>query len=121
MVKIELLDTRIEIPFEDKEGNVVETLYFDRSDDSLQKLEKSIGVVEKKMKELEESESGWDTSKTFVKEAIDTVFGEGSFEKLYKISPSIQIIMHYFLQMAIGIRKQIADEQSEEKLKKYLG
>lgn len=121
MVKIDLLDTRLEIPFQDKEGNIVETLYFDRSDESIKKLEKSMKAVEKKSKELEDADSGWESSKAFTKEAIDTVFGKGSFDKLYKISPSIQIIMVYFLRMAVGIHKEIVEEQSEEKLKKYLG
>lgn len=121
MTVIKLQSNFIEFPFEDNNGKTVLTLKFDKSDESIINLEKSIEKFEKEKEKLanKENASFEDGKKVFAK-IIDSVFGEGSFEAMYKLSPSTINVLKYFTQMANGIFKEINTEKEQEKFNKYL-
>jgi len=52
------------------------------------------------------------------------MLGEGAFEKIYKLSPSVIYCMEYFKQIVEGIEEELRAmgfvESQAEKAKKYL-
>ena len=124
MKPILLKSNKIEIPFQDANGNVVLTLWFDKGDEPLKKLEKEFEKIKETQKELEivgdDFESSFDKSKESIKQAADVLFGIGSFEKLYDLNPSISIVADYICQIAIGIKEELESETLKDVQNKYL-
>ena len=125
MKPILLKSNKIEIPFQDANGNVVLTLWFDKGDEPLKKLEKEFEKIKETQKELEivgddDFESSFDKSKESIKQAADALFGIGSFEKLYDLNPSISIVADYVSQIAIGIKEELESETLKDVENKYL-
>ena len=125
MKPILLKSNKIEIPFQDTDGNVVLTLWFDKGDEPLKKLEKEFEKIKETQKELEivgddDFESSFDKSKESIKQAADVLFGIGSFEKLYDLNPSISIVADYVHQIAIGIKEELESETLKDVEQKYL-
>ena len=125
MKPILLKSNKIEIPFQDSNGNVVLTLWFDKGDEPLKKLEKEFEKIKETQKELEivgddDFESSFDKSKESIKQATDVLFGIGSFEKLYDLNPSISIVADYVYQIAIGIKEELESETLKDVENKYL-
>lgn len=121
MTVIKLQSNFIEFPFEDAEGNIVLTLKFDKSDENIKKLEQSIEQFEKEKTKLKnKKDATFEDGKKVFKRSIDSVFGEGSFDDMYQLSPSTIIIGEYFIQMAEGIFSELNNENTQKKLDKYL-
>lgn len=100
-------------------------LRFDVSDDSLVKLRSNITKVEENFNKLtEDNEAGIEQVKNILKEVYDNLFGDGTFEQVYEISPSVLIVTEYFLQIANAIRKELNKRgfqtSPHEKAQKYL-
>lgn len=121
MAVIKLQSNFIEFPFEDDKGNIVLTLKFDKSDENIKKLEKSIDQFDKEKDRLsKKSNAAFEDGKQVFKECVDSVFGDGSFDSMYKLSPSTINVLKYFIQMAEGIFEEINTEKEQEKFNKYL-
>ena len=125
MKPILLKSNKIEIPFQDANGNVVLTLWFDKGDEPLKKLEKEFEKIKETQKDLEivgddDFESSFDKSKESIKQAADALFGIGSFKKLYDLNPSISIVADYVYQIAIGIKEELESETLKDVENKYL-
>lgn len=121
MKPIQLKKTVIDIPFMDEKGKEALVLHFDQSDEKIKRLYDSFDEIQSIAKKLEKEESdNFEEIKDFLKKAIDSIFGEGSFDQLYAISPSIQIVAVYFAQMAIGIKEELEQEDIKSIEKKYL-
>ena len=125
MKPILLKSNKIEIPFQDANGNVVLTLWFDKGDEPLKKLEKEFEKIKETQKELEivgddDFEASFDKSKESIKQAADVLFGIGSFKKLYDLNPSISIVADYICQIAIGIKEELESETLKDVQNKYL-
>lgn len=121
MAVIKLQSNFIEFPFENEKGEVVLTLKFDKSDENFKQLEKTYDELNKKMGKInEQEESEVEQGKEILKEAVDQIFGEGSFDKMYQLSPSILLVFKYLVQMVEGIYQEINIDKDTELLKKYL-
>lgn len=121
MKPIQLKKTVIDIPFMDEKGKEALVLHFDQSDENIKRLYDSFDEIQSISKKLQEEESeDFEEIKCFLKKAIDSIFGESSFDKLYAISPSVQIVAVYFAQMAIGIKEELEQEDIKSIEKKYL-
>lgn len=121
MAVIKLQSNFIEFPFENNEGKTVLILKFDKSDDNIKKLEKSIDQFEKEEKKLMAKQNAtFEDGKKVFKKSIDSVFGEGSFDAMFDLSPSTLIIKEYFAQMVEGIFDEINNDKTQKKLDKYL-
>lgn len=72
----------------------------------------------------EEDEKAVEQAKSILKRAFDLILGDGAFEKIYELSPSVIICMHYFTQITQGIEEELRKrgfaESVQEKAKKYL-
>ena len=122
MKAIQLKKTVFEIPFNDEEGNEVLKLEFDRSDENIKRLYSSTDGIEKKLEVFEKSnnDDDFEGATTIVKEMVDSILSEGSFDKLYKLNPSLQIVITYFYQIVIGIKEELVSEDIKAVVNKYL-
>lgn len=93
---------------------------FETSDENIQRLYD-------KAKELEAQENEVDATdlealKADIKLGYDVILGEGAFEKVYEISPSVLACRSYLFQVVDGIVAEIQKRSSvkEEKYNQYL-
>lgn len=123
MKAIQLVTNTIEIPFE-KDGEVLFTLHFDRTDKNKKRLQKSFKDLEEKIEVFEkkgEEDTALDEGISFVKDVANKLLGEGSFEKMYEINPSFEIVAKYLYLIMIGIKEEFEEEDLKAVESKYLG
>lgn len=116
---IRLQSNFIEIPIADEKDEVVYTFRFDKRDENVRRFDKvlaEMGDLEEKVNNAKDYES----ARSFTKKNIDFVFGEGTFDALYKINPSLSIVSAYFFMACQYIRDEL-DVTREETIAKYIG
>src|SRR5690554_752169 len=103
------------------------TLKFDLSDEAMLNLEKKMTDVQKSFAEVDENDSDEEAIekvKNIIRAAFDEIFGEGTFDKVYAISPSTLIVAEYFMQIAQGLQEEMRDRgfitSPQDKVEKYL-
>lgn len=103
------------------------TLKFDLSDEAMLNLEKKVTDVQRSFAEVDENDSDEEAIekvKNIIRSAFDEIFGEGTFDKVYAISPSTLIVAEYFMQIAQGLQKEMRERgfitTSQDKVEKYL-
>ena len=120
MKTILIQTNKIEIPFNDSEGNTLLTLYFDKSDKNIQRFYDQYEEIQKLSAEM--TENNVDEAKDYLKQVFDAILGEGSFDKVYDINPSIIVVAAYLLQIVEGIYQELQSTSGagQDVLKKYL-
>lgn len=120
-IKIQTKDSYIPIFLGDLE------IRFDISDDSLTKLRKGASKVQEELdaiKEPEDEEKATEEMKGVLKRGFDFLYGEGTFEKVYEITPSVMVCFEYFQQMTDATFKELdkrgLSPSQKEKAKQYL-
>ena len=100
---------------------------FDVSDESIKKFRNEAIKVQKELEEIaisDNDDEALEQAKEALKRGFEIMLGEGSFKKIYDISPSLVLCMQYFVQIAIGIEEELkimGFSQSQKDLaKKYL-
>lgn len=100
---------------------------FDVSDESIKKFRNEAIKVQKELEEIaisDNDDEALEQAKEALKRGFEIMLGEGSFKKIYDISPSLVLCMQYFVQIAIGIEEELKNmgfSQSQKDLaKKYL-
>lgn len=124
MRAIKLVTNTIDIPFEDEKGKVLFTLHFDRTDENKKRLMKSFEDLDEKMNELtakNEDDVTIDEGVAFLKETADKLLGEGSFDKMYEVNPSFEIVAKYLYLIMVGIKEEFEEEDLKAVESKYLG
>lgn len=125
MVKaINIKSTVVKVPFVDDEGNTKLELSFDKKDITEQKITDLQNEMLKNVALMsnQEEKNDFEQLKTVMTTVIDSIFGEGSFDKLYELSPSWSIVLHYFIEMIELIKTETENELSEMQsaLNKYV-
>lgn len=102
-------------------------LRFDISDESIKNLRTELIAVKDRVEKTQISEKGekaLEQLKEVLTNGFDTVFGEGTFDKVYEISPSIFIVVDYFKQIFDAVFKELENRgltaSTQEKAQKYL-
>lgn len=120
-IKIQTKDSYIPIFLGDLE------IRFDISDDSLTKLRKGASKVQEELdaiKEPEDEEKAMEEMKGVLKRGFDFLYGEGTFEKVYEITPSVMVCFEYFQQMTDATFKELdkrgLSPSQKDKAKQYL-
>jgi len=121
-IKIQTKQTYVPVILGDLE------LKFDISDESILKLEKSAGKVKSELEKVKvtskNEEEALEKSKQALKKGYDFLFGEGTFEKVYELSPSVAICAEYFEQIALGLFEELEkrgfSKTTQSKVQKYL-
>lgn len=85
-------------------------LEFIFTDDSMTKVRKELLKTQKKIGRIEGED--WDDkeidkAKTILTEAMDSMFGDGAFEQLYKMTPSVIVVLDYFRLMVEGVTEEL--------------
>ena len=115
-IKIQTKTTQIPIEFDDKL-----TLYFDMSDDNIDRLFKAQKTFEKEISEIDNDDI--DGLKEMLRKAYTLFLGEEAFDKLYELSPSVVILTNYFWSIVEGLQEEIekrAGQTQMQKVEKYL-
>ena len=99
-IKIQTKTTQIPIEFDDKL-----TLYFDMSDDNIDRLFKAQKTFEKEISEIDNDDI--DGLKEMLRKAYTLFLGEEAFDKLYELSPSVVILTNYFWSIVEGLQEEI--------------
>ena len=99
---------------------------FDVSDESVKKFREDATKVQKELTNItvEDEDKALELTKDVLKRGYDLILGEGAFEKVYNLSPSVLITMKYLEQIVEGIAAELKalgfEQSSQEKAKKYL-
>lgn len=120
-IRIQTQDTFIPVELGDL------TLKFDISDESLINLRRKMEDVQnvaKNIKETSNDEEVIEQVKSIIGKAYDEVFGKGTYDKVYEVSPSVFITTQYFMEIAQGLNKEMENRgftvSTHEKAKQYL-
>lgn len=102
-------------------------LKFHFEDDSMTKVRNTLLRTQKEIGRIEGDD--WtdkevEKAKAILTKAMDSMFEEGAFEKLYAMTPSVIIVLDYFRLMVDGVteelsKKGIASDEGDI-AKKYL-
>lgn len=123
MKTVKLKSKDIVIPFEDTNGEVVLELSFKRDDRILVEIIESIEEVTKRFEAYEQSENfTYETARERVKEAIDTWLGDGVFDKLFALSPSVTMVIDLVSQVLVILGEELGNitREKQQKINKYL-
>ena len=115
-IKIQTKTTQIPIEFGDEL-----TLYFDMSDENIQKLFKAQETFEQEISEIDNDDI--DGLKGMLRKAYTLMLGDDAFDRLYELSPSVVILTNYFWDIARGLVDEIekrAGQTQMQKVEKYL-
>lgn len=100
---------------------------FDLSDESIKKFRKEALEVQKEFHSItvsEDDEEALEQAKSVLKRGFELILGEGAFEKIYDMSPSVMTCMNYFVQLEEGIEQELKErgisQDQVEKAKKYI-
>lgn len=85
---------------------------FKVTDDAVLNFRKNSLAVMEELKGLqikpdEEDETIMEKVKEVLQKGFDTILGEGAFEKIYDMTPSVFLLMRYFEQLAAGLAEEL--------------
>jgi len=85
---------------------------FKVTDDAVLDFRKNSLAVMEELKGLqikpdEEDETILEKVKEVLQKGFDTILGEGAFEKIYDMTPSVFLLMRYFEQLAAGLAEEL--------------
>lgn len=118
MIKINVEKTAIPIEI----GDLM--FEFDITDKAIDKFRENALSVEQDLMSLDADQ--YDNKdlgqvKEVLRKGYDTLLGVGAFDQVYKLSPSVSVMMNYFIQITDGIQQQMSErvkyrsEQSKER------
>lgn len=98
---------------------------FDTTDESIQSFYKNADMVQKEMEEINPAEGKEiESSRVVLEKGFDYMLGEGSFEKIYEQTPSIMLLMGYYVDLAESLTEELKSmgltQSQKQKVEKYL-
>lgn len=93
--------------------------------DAVEKFNEKGDKLDKKIKDEElDYKEEFEVTKDFARESIDYLLGEGAFDKMYEQTPSLKLVIKYFLEIAESLKVELEaqgiDTDQNEKMKKYI-
>lgn len=120
---IKIQTQKPEIPIEI--GNL--KFSFDVSDESVKAFREQGIKLQKELEQIEaglNDDSALDATKDALRRGFDLFLGEGAFDKIYELSPSIMIVADYFVRLSEGIEREIQNmgysRTQQHKAQKYI-
>ena len=96
---------------------------FDTSDESIKNFYEDHERITKEMQEAELSKDNYEGAKEALRKGYDFFLGEGAFDKVHEQTPSLPLLVGYFLQLSESIAEELKDmgltESQREKAMKY--
>lgn len=125
-IRIQTQDTFIPVEIGEVE------LKFKADDDSLNKIINAVDDFNERAEALETKvrseelsyDAEFEATKELLKDSFDYLLGDGAFDKIYNQTPSLKLVLNYFLEISEGLKKELEergiDTEQNEKMKKYL-
>ncbi|MDG4973895.1 hypothetical protein OGZ44_06535 [Lactococcus lactis] len=122
MKPIQIEKATLDIPFVDSNGKTQLVIEFDRTDENIKRLYASFEDLEKTKNELSVTEDGnvIDDAKDFIKDIMDPIFGEGTFDKVYALCPSVVAAVVHFYKMSMALKEELEMDDFKNFEEKYL-
>lgn len=122
MKTIQLDKTTIDIQLASPDGKEKLIIQFDTSDENIKHLYNEFESIEKvKRKDVpKDVPEGLELRKNELRQTIDLFFGEGTFEKVYVLLPSISKIDKFFVQVVAAIAEELELKDFKNFEEKYL-
>ena len=100
---------------------------FDMTDESVIAFRENGRRIQEELGKLqidEDDDETLDQVKDILKRGYDLILGDGAFEKVYELSPSVIVCMNYLEQIVIGIEQELNKKgfslSQKEKVQKYI-
>ena len=100
---------------------------FDVSDESIKKFREDALKIQKELENIESIDNdkeALEAAKNVLHRGYSIILGDGSFEKIYELSPSVIICMKYLEQIVVGIEEELRNkgysQTQKEKAQKYI-
>lgn len=98
------------------------------TDESVLQFRKNGAEIQQELERVEQIEDDDEKALEQAKDALhrgfDLILGEGAFEKLYEMTPSVPYLMEYFVQLGEGIHEELqalgAYESIQKRAEKYI-
>lgn len=94
---------------------------FDITDENIERFKEGADKVQKEFESIVGDDL--DASKAALKKGFDYILGEGTFDKIYDMSPSVVIVMNYFKAVTEGIGNELdkrTGNTAQQKAQKYI-
>lgn len=92
------------------------------TDESVLQFRKNAAEIQQELEEVEQIEGddgeALEQAKGVLRRGFDLILGEGAFEKIYEMTPSIPYLMNYFVQLGEGLHKELQDLGAYESIQK---
>jgi len=114
-IKIEKKQTEIPIEIGDLK------FAFDVTDESIQRFRENAIKIQQELEVIDDEEEDFNKAKDILKKGFDVILGDGAFERVYQMTPSIPYLLNYFIQLVDGLTEEINDIGAiQERANKYL-
>ncbi|MCH1713142.1 hypothetical protein [Lactococcus petauri] len=124
MKPIKLQKKVFEVPFAKEDGSVAFTLEYHRSDKTtdnmLEELKKLEELDKKFKKEKGEQWTTTEEERKIIRPMIDSMFGEGAFDKLYDFDDDVRMVFFYVFAAAEQVQEEIKNSDLKKIEDKYL-
>lgn len=124
MKPIKLQKKVFEVPFANEDGSVAFTLEYHRSDKTtdnmLEELKKLEELDKKFKKEKGEQWTTTEEERKIIRPMIDSMFGEGAFDKLYNFDDDVRMVFFYVFAAAEQVQEEIKNSDLKKIEDKYL-
>lgn len=94
---------------------------FEVTDENIRRFYDSYDEVKKELEKV--TGDDFESTKQVIAKAFDYILGEGAFNKIYEVSPSLIIITKYFWSIVEGLEEELvkkAGNSAQQKAQKYL-
>lgn len=99
---------------------------FSVTDESVLRFRRNAVKIQQELEKVEietDEEKALEQAKKALKKGFDLILGDGAFEKIYEMTPSVPFLMNYFEQLSGGLHQELqnigAYKAIEERAKKY--
>ena len=120
MKPIQLRKNILDIVFNDDKGNEAFVLHFDRTDKNIERLKKFDDEFKKIAENFDENKATFEETKQFMRTITDGMIEDGAFDRIYSVTPSLQLVMVYLVQIVAGIKEEVEAEDIKAVEAKYL-
>lgn len=96
-------------------------LEFEITDENIKRFYDTQDQMQKELQKIQGDD--FESAKKVLQKSLDYFLGDGSFDKIYEVSPSIIVITKYFWAIVEGLEGEIinkAEATSKQKAQKYI-
>lgn len=96
------------------------------TDDSVLKFRKEAVLIQQELEKVEveeNEEKALEQVRNALEQGFNLILGDGAFEKVYELTPSVPYLMNYFIQLTDGLHQELKNLRAykaiDERAKRY--